>query len=519
MATEWVNDIHQGDAGETLAEMPESSVHCVMTSPPYFGLRDYGEDVETIWGGKESCNHSWVEKKKAPQGGENTDENPPNTGADTTTQESRIRGGSGVVSDKCVYCGAWKGQLGLEPELDQFISNLVEIGKEVRRVLRDDGSWWLNLGDSFAGSGRGQWSDSGDKPKESYRPDNGELPEQDTNIRRKSKMLVPHRVAIALEDSGWIVRSDAVWAKTNPMPHPVKDRLTEDKEFLFHLTPEPDYYFDLDAIREPHKGASLDRSKSVFEASGQGSLACPREDRPEHVGTDADDALHENGKNPGDIIELPVHSFPDAHFAVYPPELCKKPIQSSCPPKVCGECGTPYERRTETIPMWERDESTIEREQTKRALELANEHDLTEKHFKAARAVGLGDSDSGDGKPYERVSDATERLARETENALGSYCRELLLSEPAPTEEWKQTCNCETDDTEAGIVLDPFSGAGTTALVAKDLGRRFVGIELNPEYVAMSQKRVGITVDEPERLLSDDETSLEAFADGGNYGD
>jgi len=411
MATEWVNDIHQGDAGETLAEMPESSVHMCMTSPPYWNLRDYGED----------------------------------------------------------------GQLGLEKTAEEYVNNIAGVCEEIYRVLREDGSLWLNLGDTY---------------------DNKDLQQ------------IPARVSLELQARGWTLRNRVTWAKPNPMPQSVKDRLNDTTEAIFHFVKNKHYWYDLDAIREPH---------IVEDASRKNSSEWVESTENNHNGKRA--GGHPLGKNPGDVFEVTTKPFPDAHFAVYPPELCKKPIQSSCPPKVCSECGTPYERRTETIPMWERDESTIEREQTKRGLELANEHALTDKHFKAAQAVGLGDSDSGDGKPYERVSDATERLARETENALGSYCRELLLSEPAPTDEWEQTCNCETDETEAGIVLDPFSGAGTTALVAKDLGRRFVGIELNPEYVAMSQKRVGITVDEPERLLSEDETSLEAFADGGNYGD
>ena len=161
---EWTNDIHQGDAAETLAEMPESSVHMAMCSPPYFGLRDYGVD----------------------------------------------------------------GQIGLEDSLEEYIDGLLEVAEELRRVLRPDGSWWLNLGDSFVA---------------------------------KDKQLVPHRVAIALQDAGWIVRSDSVWTKPNPMPHPVKDRLHEHKEFVFHLAPEPDYWFDLDAIREPHKESSIERAQ------------------------------------------------------------------------------------------------------------------------------------------------------------------------------------------------------------------------------------------------------------------
>jgi len=512
----WENDIHQGDVKARLREMPESSVHMVMTSPPYYGLRDYGEEVESVWGGKENCEHSWGTEVTDPQGGINTDDNEPNVGGNASTQETRLRGG--IKSGRCLDCGAWKGQLGLEPQLEQFVRNLIEVGDLIRRVLREDGNWWLNLGDSFAGS----WGAQSRNEKANQR-DSGAYPDKNPartgTLRRKSKMLVPHRVAIALEDAGWIVRSDAVWAKSNPMPHPVKDRLTETKEFVFHLTPNPDYWFDLDAVREPHKESSLTRSDHAFNSASIGSAHAPREDRHDDVVMDAEDACHPNGKNPGDIFEIPVKAYPDSHFAVYPRDLCEKPIKASCPEAVCAECGTPYEKETTEKPLWEQDPEEIDRQQAKRAVELAEQHGLTDNHMAAARAVNIGDADGSKGNPYDRVDDGTERLAREVKNALGGYYREFAFSGTETTDAWwEQACDCPTvgDYTEPGIVLDPFAGAGTTCLVAKRLGRRFAGIDLNPEYVAMAQKRVGVTVDEPERLLNEDETSLSAFTDGGD---
>jgi DNA modification methylase len=454
--SQWTHDIHQGDAVDTLQEMPESSVHCVVTSPPYFGLRDYGVD----------------------------------------------------------------GQIGLEESLDEYIQQLLDVASELRRVLRDDGSWWLNLGDSFAGSNRGQWDSEDTAQKEAYTPDSGDLPEQDASLRRKSKMLVPHRVAIALEDQGWLVRSDAVWAKPNPMPHPVKDRLHEHKEFLFHLTPEPDYWFDLDSIREPHKESSLRRrERHDFNDSGTNADAYPGEENDEYIGTEPEDALHPNGKNPGDILEISVKAFPEAHFAVYPPELCETPIKSTCPPRVCAECGTPYERIVEDVPVWERDPDSVEREQLQRALERYENSDLTEEHLQAVRAKGFSDAAAGKEQTGAGRNTAdVEALAEEAKDVLGGYFREFTMT-AHETDGWQQACHCPTVGgyTEPGIVLDPFAGAGTTALVAKQFGRRFVGIDLNPDYVAMAQKRVGVTIDEPERLdlLEDEETSLAAYADGG----
>jgi len=444
----WTQDIHQGDAVETLAEMPESSVHTVVTSPPYFGLRDYGVD----------------------------------------------------------------GQIGLENSLDQYIAELLDVASELRRVLRDDGSWWLNLGDTFAGSGNGRSMDA-EETKESQPPEGRPAPSA-SSFRAKSKMLVPHRVAIALEDQGWLVRSDAVWVKPNPMPHPVKDRLHEHKEFLFHLTPEPDYWFDLDAIREPAAtqrpadgNSGGDKTENVDFLPGRDS------EEPTH---NFERRAHPNGKNPGDILDVPVKSFPEAHFAVYPPELVQTPIKASCPPTVCAACGTPYERLVEDVPVWERNPENIEREQLQRALERYKNSDLTEEHLEAIRRVGFNDAGYtevhkvGLGKAGEDAED----LAREAKDVLGGYFREFANA-AKETDGWQQSCDCETEETKPGIVLDPFAGAGTTALVAKDLGRQFVGIDLNPEYIAMAQKRVGLTVDEPDRLLEDDETSLAAYADGG----
>jgi DNA modification methylase len=413
--TDWVNDIHVGDACETLAEIPESSVHMAMCSPPYYGLRDY--DAE--------------------------------------------------------------GQIGLEDSLDEYIGELVAVGEELRRVLRPDGSWWLNLGDSYAGSGGagGQWTDesSGSAEYAGDRGDgyNGPLNQQ-TTLRRKNKMLVPHRAAIALQEAGWVVRNDVTWVKPNPMPSSVKDRLNTTTEQVFHLTPEPDYWYDLDAIREPHAESTRERMGNGYRNTGEGTDKRNQENSPgtnnrgggmNEPGIGFDEALDAAGKNPGDVFEVTTKPFPEAHFAVYPPELCEKPIKASCPPQVCADCGAPLER-------------TFDEEHR------GNNH--------GAR----------DDQPRAEGDTSAANLAR---------CPNDWTPREREFNGWTQTCDCDTDAIESGIVLDPFAGAGTTCLVAKRLGRRFVGIDLNPEYVAMAQQRVGVTVDEPERLLADEETALTAF--------
>jgi DNA modification methylase len=439
---EWLNDIHVGDARETLADLPESSVHMMMTSPPYFGLRDYDAD----------------------------------------------------------------GQIGLEDSLDEYIAELVGVFREVRRVLRPDGSAWLNLGDSYATSRNDHTG--GDQV--------GGAPESDYATRdegalgRKNKMLVPHRVAIALQADGWVVRNDVTWVKPNPMPSSVTDRLTTSTEQVFHLVPEPDYWYDLDAVREPYAESSRERYEYGYDPDRPSADVT---DNPQTNGEEI--SPNTAGKNPGDVFEVTTKPFPEAHFAVYPPELCETPIKATCPPRVCADCGTPYERRAvddDTIPM-----PNTGREQGRRALERFEESDLSHQHLRAMRAVGFTDAGQAqevyDG--HGNNEKAVERLAAEAKDVLGGYAREFLGEDRTDTE-WVQGCDCDTDATEAGIALDPFAGAGTTCRVAKDLGRRFIGIDLNPDYVAMAQKRVGVTVDEPDRLLDDDgATTLEAFTDGG----
>jgi DNA modification methylase len=364
-----------------------------------------------------------------------------------------------------------EGQIGLEDSLDCYIDSLVSVGRELRRVLRDDGSWWLNLGDSYAGSWGGQSHDAEENHEAEPTPTKN--PARNASLGRKQKMLVPHRVAIALQRDGWVVRNDVTWVKPNPMPSSVKDRLNTTTEQIFHLTPEPDYWYDLDAIREPHAESTRERFGQGYANADSGRWVGDGNPGNHDSGgfndpeKSFDDLHHPAGKNPGDVFEVTTKPFPDAHFAVYPPDLCEKPIKASCPPKVCVACGAPYERDVNRTP---------------------GEYDYSER----AEAVGGGAQASG-------------------------------TMEQTPTAEhvgWTQSCDCDTDATEPGIVLDPFAGAGTTCLVAKRLGRRFVGIDLNPEYVALAQRRVGVTVDEPDRLLDDDETALTAFSDGGDgHGD
>ena len=422
--SEWTNSVLTGDVRERLDDLPDDSVHMAMTSPPYFGLRDYGHD----------------------------------------------------------------DQIGLEDELDAYIEELVAVFRDLRRVLRPDGSAWLNLGDSYAGSGGagGDFQTNSNSVKPNPTPKGKTASELNGGVRngslkgstlgRKNKMLVPHRVAIALQSDGWVVRNDVTWVKPNPMPQSVKDRLNTTTEQIFHLTPNPDYWYDLDAIREPHATAE---HHERYHGNGQDrpKQDAVREEQPvQHELGQENTGCHPAGKNPGDVFEVTTKPFPDAHFAVYPPELCEKPLKATCPPKVCAECGSPYERET-------RDESGF----TDGVCNACGRS--KSKHKQGTKNAESGSAMAGDVR----------------------ICSNKI------TEGWTPTCDCDTDATEPGIALDPFAGAGTTLLKAKELGRRFVGVELNAEYADMARARIGLTPNDPATVRSDDaQQGFEAYTDGGD---
>jgi len=226
---EWLNKIHCGNAFELLPFMPSESVDCVITSPPYYGLRTYG--VETIFGGNPSCEHEWSD---------------------------RI----------CVKCNATKGELGLEPSWRMYVDHLVELFREVKRVLKKTGSLWLNIGDTYFGGGHGGNTfyelPSGEKVKSikqgrsrNYVPS---MHWKDDVYQPKCLIGVPWRVAFALIEDGWILRNAVIWFKPNAMPSSVKDRLTQTYEYLFHFVKSRRYYYNLDAIREPHSPKAIERA-------------------------------------------------------------------------------------------------------------------------------------------------------------------------------------------------------------------------------------------------------------------
>ena len=254
-----------GDAREVLRAMPGERVHCVICSPPYWGLRDYGLEP-LIWGGDDSeCEHEWGEEGNASGRRKSAAEIKANQ--ERASQRGYDVGGWGASehaalhidrsaippSSFCRYCSAWSGSLGLEPTPELYVAHIVEVFREVRRVLRRDGTCWVNMGDGYANSRpRVSYGDQGDNSIPAH-VDEGR-PVRDWSawgLKPKDLSGMPWRVAFALQADGWWLRSDIIWAKPNPMPESVTDRPTRSHEYVFLLSKSERYFWDADAVREP----------------------------------------------------------------------------------------------------------------------------------------------------------------------------------------------------------------------------------------------------------------------------
>jgi DNA modification methylase len=333
----------------------------------------------------------------------------------------------------------------MEPTPDDYVARMVEIFAEVRRVLRDDGTLWLNLGDSYnsySGNRTSHGPISGDHRGHVDRPSGFGL--LDKGIKNKDLIGIPWMVAFALRADGWYLRRDIIWSKPNPMPESVTDRPTSSHEYLFLLTKKPRYFYDADAIREAHTmrpqrrpvGRPADRTPRAGQPKQGWSMAAHDE-----VAVDG----HPDGRNKRSVWSIPTHPFPDAHFATFPPKLVEPCILAGTGSKICPRCEAPWVRIVER----EIDDSKP------RARQNIHEPEVTR---------------NGDGTNSRGSSTWGHHL---TSRTVG----------------WKPTCEHEE---EGGIAtaLDPFAGAGTTGLVAVQQGRNFIGIELNPEYAEMGRERI-----------------------------
>jgi len=329
-------------------------------------------------------------------------------------------------------------QIGLEPTPEYYVENLIEVFQEVRRVLKPTGTFFLNISDTYGGSSgqHGTVSDDFPRNREAY---DGKLVARNAGIPDKCMSMVPERVVMALIEDGWILRNKIVWTKPNPMPESVKDRFSTTWEYVYMFSKRQRYYFDLDAVREPYKNSTAKRvQQNDGNPNWNGDAQRGHPDGDEDT-LDPDQFMHPVGKNPGDTWEIPTAQLSEAHFAVFPEEPCEKPVKAGCPPKVCARCGRPYER----------------------TVSSPENGDNSEKREYSAEIPGNRSAPPQQDRQVERTMDG-----------------------------WDQQCDCATDETAKGVVLDPFAGAGTTCLVARRFNRHYVGIELNEEYAEMARQRI-----------------------------
>lgn len=391
-----VDTIHQGDALTVLRGLPSSSVDMVMTSPPYWMMRDYGVP----------------------------------------------------------------GQLGLEKNFEEYLSKLCQVFDEVKRVLKPEGTCWVNMGDCFASSsiqtygfderwyGR-EFRAHKQAATDRYRPARPKI-----RLPKKSLCLIPFRFAIEMVNRGWILRNVIIWNKPNGLPSSVQDRFTVDFEYVFFFAKSQKYYFERQF--EPHHDSTkrrveqFVRNQECFDPTRHKYRSATNHNPYEVLARISRNGLHPLGRNKRCVWSIPTQVFLGAHFATFPEKLCEIPIRAGCPEFICRKCGKPRERiltPTDEYAQLLRDNARLGFNRApwfpSRKIRFTEGRKSGIKKSVTAQYVASGLTDCGCGAPFV-----------------------------------------------PGIVLDPFFGAGTTGFVARRLGRHFIGIELNPDYIRLAKQRL-----------------------------
>ena len=422
--------------------LDDESVHCVITSPPYWSLRNYGLPP-LVWGGDVECEHVWEDNPYARRSSDGGKE-----GRKQTTNKGANRRDVSVVNSFCVYCNAWRGSLGLEPTLGLYVEHIVAVFREVKRVLRSDGTLWLNLGDSYA-SGKGTCYNPGGganslgqtrKQAGAYPLDRGSVEAlRRDGLKPKDLCGIPWRVAFALQADGWYLRSDIIWAKKNPMPESVTDRLSKAHEYIFLLTKNKTYYYDQEAIREPQTGGT--HSRGMGNGGPKARIAEGTNTRGKQSWAESTRAVTvPGGRNRRTVWTIATHGYSGAHFATFPEKLVEPCVLAGTSAKgCCPECGAPWER-------------------------------VVEEGLKAH------DGDTGSAYPEGTAANRLALLRQAARERGGEYVNQ------SRTLGWHPMCDHEADPVPC-LVLDPFCGTGTVGTVCMRHNRSFIGIDLSWPYL------------------------------------
>jgi DNA modification methylase len=446
-----------GDCLDVLRTLPDESIHCCVTSPPYWSIRDYGVPPRT-WGGDVACQHDWDDQKV---------EREIRTGLGLEKLGEQYSGGghkhakigrSKYNPATCAKCGACRGCLVLEPTPEMFVEHMVEIFREVRRVLRSDGSLWLNIGDTFSDGGNGgggsfmqerkSWEGRADKTGWRSRP---------PGLKKKELVGIPWRLALGLQADGWYLRCDNIWNKPNIMPSSCRDRSTRNHEYVFHLTKHWRYYYDQVAVCEKaseneYRRRLLERKKgleTVYKLhrddmdgqAKQGKTGAARSVKARQ------ELAAKGTRNRRSVWTIATTPFKEAHFATFPRALPRVCVFAGTSERgCCPACGRPWKR-------------------------------VVKKEFIPQPDVSLDKAVRGAGD--QKQMDQTNKLDG---TVRGTSTYEQIG--------WRQDCKCAPAEPVPAVVLDPFNGSGTVGLVALKHGRRYIGIELNPEYAKMAEDRI-----------------------------
>jgi DNA modification methylase len=398
--------------------LQDKSVHCVITSPPYFGLRDY---QTARWeGGDPLCQHT-VSTPDADNKAVFDDR--------VSRRHSHTH---------CLKCGALRidNQIGLEDTPDEYVAKLVTVFREVWRVLRDDGTLWLNLGDSYArqaGDDSTKETDSGIKTGRTGKSDKLFKSGNNTppiGLKPKDLIGIPWRVAFALQADGWYLRRDIIWHKENCMPESVDDRPTTSHEYMFLLSKKQRYFYDADAIREPLSSVTIERDKSPRGRRQNGGGSYDSMTGIPYTPELGDMTSNPQGRNRRSVWTIPTHPYSGAHFATFPTALVLPMVLAGTSEYgVCSACGSPWKR-------------SVDRESRYEKREVAHAYNNTS----------------------TKVDSTGWQSPIITDNGF------------------IPTCKCGAEIIQP-IVLDPFCGSGTVGEVCRNTGRKFIGIDLSSTYL------------------------------------